>query len=293
MIHDIISRLSLAKMPDVVVPITPATEKIYVKVGGIPFVYKRNNLPDGWMRLRLQKTIASVLPDLPPTPYEILEYMELLRPSLCLIVIYRLDNSTWLCYPYNRSDANQKGWDSNSGPLPIYLVTDSIEPFDVIYACGPINGLIYWRAIGPLPGSDKLVANLGADYIFDESWEVREAWRIARGRIEAEKLRDAKLQKKEKLKTFEGSLAYHLSFLGAELVSWRESGRDVVVEWRDGIYSYSSRIQASMQVTSAGICLSNRDSDFSIASLVDVMREARRLNRPGASGEMSSDYNED
>lgn len=287
MMHDVINRLSPAKMPQVVVPVTPSTGKIYVKVDGVPFVYKRRDLPNGWLRLSLGEVFGHHLPNHPPAPGEIQDYLALLKPSLRLIVIYRLDDDTWLCYPYNRGDAFQKGW--NGEPLPVYLVSDTIEPFDTILACGPMTSLVFWRPIGSLEDKPRLVAEIWQDGIRMASPEAYEARRIARGRIENERINDARIERDNKLRTFEGRLLYHLGVLEAELVSWKQSGRDIVVEWRDGDHQYSSRIQPNMQVTSAGICLSNRDSDFSIASLVDVMREARRLNRPGADG----DYDED
>jgi hypothetical protein len=83
--------------------------------------------------------------------------------------------------------------------------------------------------------------------------------------------------------------------MGAELVSWKESGYDLIVSWKDNGIEYQSRVTSQANGVSAGICLSGQDAKFNLAGFVSVMREARQLNRPGAQGHQDSDddYNED
>jgi hypothetical protein len=66
-----------------------------------------------------------------------------------------------------------------------------------------------------------------------------------------------------------------LSHAGAELIDYLERSDGLMVSYAiDGQRYTSSVDKDNLTVHSAGICLSGRDSDFDLTSLVGVMREA-------------------
>jgi hypothetical protein len=290
-LQSLIDRLTPKKAEPFIAPITPVTKTIYARIDGLPFKFGRDALPDGWRRcipIHNNRNLGVMIPG--AAEWEINSYLELYKPHWTLIVCYRLGDTSWLCYPYNQGDAAQKGW--GEGPVVVNLVRDTIEPFDVIVAAGPVYNLIYWRPSEAKVRRNEMLAGLAntlVDPYRPRTGEELKALQIAIGRIVERRRLEAEKSRQNALKTVEGRLKYNLEFLGAELVSWRESGRDIIVTWRDEGREYQSRISSGMSVVTAGICLSGRDRAFNVAALVDVMREARQLNRPGAGGDDDDD----
>ena len=77
----------------------------------------------------------------------------------------------------------------------------------------------------------------------------------------------------------ERAMRAELAHLGGELVSYEPVGDGWRIRWRDGKHLYETLVGRDFTVLSAGICLSGRDEDFDLASIVSVMREARRTSR--------------
>lgn len=289
-IKDLIDKFNI-RPPNFVAPITPNTESILTRVGTVPFVYPRKNLPDGWLKIHpTDKGRIDYAHFDEAQEWEANSYLELLKPRWTLIVLYRLGGQTWLCYPFNHGDMHQRGW--LSGPVPVYLVRDTIESFDIIQARGSLDNLIYHQMTGTHSARNYILGNLGHQPInptypmlsLGHGDEIDVAFSIINDRILARKAAEERAKIVERTQTLEGRIRYHLEFLGAELLSWRDSGNGIVIDWRDGEHKYSSRIGSDLRVTTAGICLSGKDGDFNVAGMVDVMREARSRNRPGAYG---------
>jgi hypothetical protein len=276
-------------VPPFVAPVLPGTQRVYTRIASVPYTYHVSEKP-GWHKLKGDKRLARSVGE--PEMWEINSYLELLKPSWRLNVLYRLGGQSWLCLPDNLSDASQKGW--NAGPVAVHLISDTVEPFDTIQAQGGLVGLVY------RPGSASKIHGRGPEDMLLNvtignglSTEVRQAVRMVKSRMESVRIAEAEKAKADQLKTTEGRLRYQLSFMGAELVSWKESGYDLIVSWKDNGIEYQSRVTAQANGVSAGICLSGQDSKYNLAGFVSVMREARQLNRPGAQGHQDEDYNED
>lgn len=84
-----------------------------------------------------------------------------------------------------------------------------------------------------------------------------------------------KPQKKTLGKRIEAALLYS----GATLKAWMERGQGYEVIWEHEGREYRTFIKPDLFAESAGICLSGRDSDYSLSAIVHVMAEARRLGR--------------
>ena len=266
-----------------VAPVTPRTRKILIVQDGVSFVFRRgkSNLATGWHRFEERESDAIHTPAFYPTTeaeeWEIETYLEHLKPQFRLIVLYRLGEDTWLCYPWNLSDAVQKGWPL-SEPRAVYLTRRSIEPFTCIVACGTPDNLIYksldtgivhWNTL-------PLIDELMADPTISLKWitpETKTSISIVRSEIKRREEETKRKATDEQKRTLEGRIKYYLEFLGAKLVGWKEFGNNLEVTWDDGDISRKAIIDRRVNTVSAGICLSDRDSDFDLTSLVDVYRE--------------------
>ena len=76
----------------------------------------------------------------------------------------------------------------------------------------------------------------------------------------------------------EGRLARSVAHGGGRLVSYVERGGVYSVTYKFGTHTHTSTVRASdLRVETSGICLSGRDGDFDLTSLVGVMQEAARV----------------
>ena len=75
--------------------------------------------------------------------------------------------------------------------------------------------------------------------------------------------------------TPDGRLAQSLQHAGGRLVSWMDRGDAYTVTYQFGAQTHTSTVRADdLSIVTSGICLSGRDRDFDLTSLVGVMQEA-------------------
>jgi hypothetical protein len=127
---------------------------------------------------------------------------------------------------------------------------------------------------------------------------MRIAYRICfdRQRQILEEQRRQELQEaiKQRTANAEDNARWQLQYSGATLLNWQVlNDKEYNATWQDGDHTYTMRINANMRVESAGICLNGTDKDYNLAAIVEVMREARRRNRPGAGGAYDNYDDED
>jgi len=80
----------------------------------------------------------------------------------------------------------------------------------------------------------------------------------------------------------EERLRQALSHAGGMLLEWQERPDHYWVRWEvDGQVHTSAVGKDSLEVVTAGVCLSGRDADFDLTSLVSVMREGARRHWGG------------
>lgn len=249
------------------------------------------------------KTAAVV--DEPGLP-QLAEYLKLLKP-LRLRLAYLLQGQTWLAYPVNESDMQQRL--GVAKPVLVHLVTEAVA-FELIIA--RFDGAAWWfdeldRRAEPQPAEQlkeylrqvtlpEAVKFAGMTpemlTVYDLALQQSEAYQQQQ---EAIRLREAQRQQRQRRRparegrrqqhdqylrsrqgTDEGRLREALRMGGGDLQDFRDQGEFWQVEWttRDGERHTSAISKGDLTVISSGICLSGGDRNFDLQSLVGVV-EAR------------------
>uniref|UniRef100_A0A6M3LCW8 Uncharacterized protein n=1 Tax=viral metagenome TaxID=1070528 RepID=A0A6M3LCW8_9ZZZZ len=267
----------------------------------IPFHFRLDAASPGWWVYQpTDATHARRLRE--ATVWETDSYLQLL-PHFYVIAIRPLTPTTWLCVPYNVADAKQRGW--NGEPRRLELVSEAIEPFELISARASGFTHLLYREVAYLNARDNVDAAQGA--VFDNMTlsGVPRAWlpaasiilsdmqqQIERERAAAEEairvaIAEQRVAEHERLleqqaalaSTTEGRIQWYLNFVGASLVDWRRSGRQLEVTWQYEGYTHTATVSDTMRGVGAGICLSGTAGEHNLSSLVLAIQEARRLHR--------------
>ncbi|XGW00741.1 MAG: hypothetical protein ACAF41_34125 (plasmid) [Leptolyngbya sp. BL-A-14] len=189
-------------------------------------------------------------------------------PTIRLRLAYRLQNQSWLAYPINEADMRQRF--KTVKPVPVHLVTEGVA-FEQILARW--NGNSYWfeevdRRADPAI-AEALQSNLKQLTPVEElqfkgiTPEMRSLYELATQQIEE----FAQPQRDEK------RLRQALKLGGGELHQFQDRRDYWTVDWTtsDGTRHTSAIAKNDLTVVSSGICLSGRDRDFDLQSLVGVM----------------------
>lgn len=223
------------------------------------------------------------------------EYLKRLKPLRARLAT-RLRGGTWLAYPANESDFEQRF--GAARPFPVHLVTDGAA-FEQVIARA--DGSAFWfEAIDRRSDPAATVAlrdafnrQTAADALRfkDMTHEMRVAYAIAQqppGQLIEEHLRKRhrprSLNAQRELippdsateaQRDERRLRQALAVGGGELQGFADRGDYWVVEWtaRGGARHRSAISKDELTVISSGICLSGQDPDFDLQSLVGVIED--------------------
>ena len=224
---------------------------------------------------------------------QLAEYLKLLKP-LRLRLAYPLRSLTWLAYPVNESDMQQRL--GRVKPVPVHLVSEGAA-FEPIIA--RFDGTAFWfdeidRRAEPQP-TEQLREQLEQVTLPDQvrftgmtpemltvyelvlqqtpAYQQREQHRR---QVREGVCRDVTVERLEAERTDEQRLRDALQMGGGRLRTFRDRGEFWQVEWttRDGERHTSAIAKGDLTVMSSGICLSGGDRDFDLQSLVGVI-EAR------------------
>ncbi len=189
-------------------------------------------------------------------------------PAIRLRLAYRLQHQTWLAHPVNEADMRQRF--KTVKPVAVHLVTEGVA-FEQILARW--NGNSCWfeeidRRTDPAI-SETLQSHLkqltpGEKLQFKGvTPELRTLYELATRQVEG----FAQPQRDEK------RLRQALKLGGGELHQFQDRGDYWTVDWTtsDGVRHTSAIAKEDLTVVSSGICLSGRDRDFDLQSLVGVM----------------------
>lgn len=188
--------------------------------------------------------------------------------SVRLWLAYRLQNQTWLAYPVNSADVCQRF--KIVKPMPVHLVTEGIA-FEQIVARW--NGNSCWfeeidRRADPaiaqsLQSGLKQLIPVEKLHFPGITPEMRSLYELVTQRTEG----FIQPQRDEK------RLEQALKLGGGELRYFQDRGDYWTVDWMsaDGTHHTSAIAKDDLTVVSSGICLSGRDRDFDLQSLVGVM----------------------
>lgn len=180
----------------------------------------------------------------------------------------RLQSQTWLAYPVNAADVRQRL--GAVKPLAVHLVTQGVA-FEQIVARW--NGNSGWfeevdRRADPTIAENLQTALKQLIPVEELRFkgitpEMRSLYELVSQRTEGftQPQRDEKRLRKA------------LKLGGGELHQYQDRGDYWTVDWMtaDGIRHTSAIAKDDLTVVSSGICLSGRDRDFDLQSLVGVM----------------------
>ncbi len=189
-------------------------------------------------------------------------------PAVRLRLAYRLQNQSWLAYPINEADMRQRF--KTVKPVVVHLVTEGVAFEQVLTRW---SGNSCWfeeidRRADPAI-AETLQANLKQLTPVEElqfkgiTLEMRSLYELATQQIE-----EFALPKRD-----EKRLRQALKLGGGELHQFQDRGDYWTVDWTtsDGVRHTSAIAKDDLTVVSSGICLSGRDRDFDLQSLVGVM----------------------
>ncbi len=282
--------------------------RIRTRVGGLVYEFKVRGRFAGWGRFRpLNEREAEPLGEV--LPWERGAYLECF-PALRVVLLWpdtsRRAPGTWLALPYNESDARQR-FGFAMEPLPIFLCdpTAGAERFERVIA--RVDGRTLW-----FEGTDALADPTHAEWLRDASsrepgedhlpglaasqrlallyWRIRQlelsqpalahlSEQVPRQNRQAQR---AWLGQQIRHAGLEASLRHALAKADATLHCFSEviapdgTLSQLIVEWSEQgqVRRYRSAIDPHLTVVSSGICLSGRDRDFDLTSLVSVMGDA-------------------
>ncbi len=270
-INDVLNRLEAQEQSfvasEVLAPVLPGGV-VRVRIAGVVCSLRVDDARlEGWSVLQpLSTSSARVVR--PARRGEVAAYLKLL-PLVRLVVVAR---SGRLCYalPAHRGDARFH----IEAPVPVQLAEEGVQLFDAIAA--RFDGRLFWFEARDGRRNPALAAYLR------ESLSARlPPARLDKKGLSAEE-RDAyiwvcKGLEEARRNTTEERLSSALQHAGARLVSFIERDDAYTVTYRvDGRRRVSTVRRGDLTVLTSGICLSERDRDFDLTSLVGVMREAER-----------------
>jgi hypothetical protein len=200
---------------------------------------------------------------------QISEYLQQF-PAFRLRLAYRLKQKTWLAYPVNEADIKQRS--QQIKPVIVHLVSEG-SVFEQIIA--RFDGHAWWfeelDRRCDLEIVDRLKENyekltLASELHFKGiTLEMRSVYHLATQHNEAFSPHHSAQKRLQKA----------LEVGGGQLQQFQDRGEYWTVEWTtaDGENHTSAIAKNDLTVMSSGICLSGRDRDFDLQSLVGVIEE--------------------
>jgi len=259
---------------------------------------------EGWGIFQPIDAKTAQVVDEPGLP-QLAAYLKLLKP-LRLRLAYLLQGQTWLAYPVNESDMQQRL--GVAKPVLVHLVTQATA-FELIIA--RFDGKAWWfdeldRRAEPqaaeqlkeylrqvtLPEAVRF-AGMTPEMltVYDLAWQQSDAYQAQqeaiRQRAAQRQQRAGQRQRRHEIREGDRTLRRQqgkdekrlreaLQMGGGDLQEFRDQGEFWQVEWmtRNGERHTSAISKGDLTVISSGICLSGGDRNFDLQSLVGVV-EAR------------------
>jgi hypothetical protein len=295
---------------EIIAPLLPGG-RIRTRIAGMVYEFKLKGKFVGWGRFRpLNEREAEPLGE--ALPWECGAYLEQF-PALRVILLWPDFDArrpgTWWALPFNESDARQR-FGFQGEPLPVFLCdpTSGAERFERVVA--RVDGQRLWfdsvdtladpthaewlrDAATDIEHLETFLPGLaGSERLALLFWQMRQVELALPGAAQSPDMaaqlpRDADqqrawIQQKARQRQLEYSLRRALAKADATLHSFSEipptehAAGYLVVEWSEQGQTrrYRSTIDPRLTVVSSGICLSGRERDFDLTSLVNVMSDS-------------------
>jgi hypothetical protein len=243
--------------------------RVRTRVAGMVYTFTPKPLQfEGWGIFQSVDTKTATVVEEADLP-QIGEYLQHF-PQIRLRLAHQLRGQTWLAYPVNEVDMRQRL--QVVKPIAVHLVTEGVAFEQIITRW---NGQSCWfeeidRRTDPaivetLQSAVKQLTPAEDLQFKGITPEIRTVYELATRRIEG----FAQPQQDEK------RLRKALQLGGGELRQFHDRSDYWTVDWRtaDGVRHTSAIAKTDLTVISSGICLSGRDRDFDLQSLVGVMEQ--------------------
>lgn len=200
-------------------------------------------------------------------PLEIEQYLEQFI-AIRFHLAYPLTGQTWLAYPVNEGDAKKRL--GKVQPTPIYLVTEG-RAFEQIVT--RFDGNCCWFAEIDRRSNPETAEQL--QLALQQRLEPEEL-KLKGITPELRTVYSLAWQQIPEVASEQKRLEKALKKGGGELKQYQDRGDYWTVEWKtgDGEEHWSAIAKSDLTVISAGICLSGRDRDFDLQSLVGVIEQS-------------------
>lgn len=207
-----------------------------------------------------------------PTLMQVDAYLKLF-PAFRVRLVLRLQHRTWLAYPANTSDAQQRL--GQARPVPVHLV-EHASVFEQVVARW--DGAAWWFEAPDRRDDPRFAAFLREalkEETEPEALQRRDLTPEMRTTYSLAFTRTATYKARMKHQREQARLGEALSFAGGALHDFQDRGDFWLVTWatRDGETHQSAIKKNDLTVMSAGICLDDQDADFDLQSLVSVMEQ--------------------
>lgn len=276
-IDDILNKLEAAERGflerEVLAPVL-AGRPVSVRIAGVVCTLRvEGPRAEGWQILRpIALDRARIVR--PARLAEVRAYLRLF-PAVRLIAVAR-DRHTWHALTAAQGDTRV----SISAPAPVLLAEAGLQPFETVIA--RFDGRLFYYEQRDSRRNPALAAYLREALAAATppaelrkpglSAEERAAYTWAWGLLEVARLDGVTAR-----------LGEALAHAGAELRSFLERDDVYAVTYSVGEERHTSIVRKNdLTVLTAGICLSGRDADFDLASLVGVLQERELIADDGA-----------
>jgi hypothetical protein len=269
-IDDILNRLEAAEqdflLSSLLAPVLPG-QPVRVRLAGVVCQLQADDPKfEGWAILRpMSRERAKI--ERPASLAEVAAYLGLF-PAVPLILLAR-KGRRWSALPAHKGDTRFR----LDGPVPVLLAEEGLEAFDVVMA--RFDGRLFWYERRDSRHNPALAAYLRQ--AFNEQLAPEKLHKKMLSAEERAAYAEAwKVIEEARRNSVEGRLAEALSHAGGKMLSFLERADVYTVTYQVGQQQHVSTVRKDdLTVVTAGICLSGRDRDFDLTSLVGVLREAR------------------
>lgn len=246
--------------------VAPIIDIVRIKHNGFIYNFELNKRKKTWGIIQpISSTRCKLIRD--AEFFEIEKYLEKL-PKFKFILIKEIGDKSWIAIPFNYSDVRQRLHLKGKGndTFIIHLVGEC-STFDHVIA--RFDGFNFWFESIDDNVSYECVNRL-RNRILDEKVDKKGLTKEQRISLDLYIKLDKELEKKRT----EDKIKNSLGIAKAELKSYVELGDNFKITWTSDDEEYSSLIRKKdLTVVSAGICLSGRDSDFDLTSIVNVIKD--------------------
>jgi hypothetical protein len=247
--------------------------KVRTRLNGLVYTFAAKP-PDfeGWGIFQPESDKVAALVEEASLPL-VLDYLKLFKPLRARLA-HQLQGQSWLAYPVNESDARQRF--GGARPFALHLVTEGAQFESVRARCD--GGACWFEDIDR--SADPLVSELLREEMKNLTLPERLAFKNltpeTRTAYDLAFQQTAEFRLKLQQRRDETRLMEALDVAGGELKSFRDRGHYWTVEWTtgEGERLTSAILKQDLTVVSSGICLSGRDRDFDLTSLVGVVENS-------------------